>query len=170
MAEDGEEVTTLSNETFTCTQKVQLITEAKSDSPVGIAGVKGGKSAEIGVGTKNIILEAANFDSVITRRSSQSLKLQTDASKRFENELPPELTAYGLAECVRLVVEIAGGTCEGYVDEYPNKKDNTPVTVSAGTYNALLGVTIPKETVKLFSLVLALPMKRMKRMGSHCTI
>lgn len=148
MARDGEEVTTLSNETFTCTPKVQLITEAKTGVPVGIAGVKGGKYAELDSNTKNIIIEAANFDSVVTRRSSQSLKLQTDASKRFENELPPALTAYGLTECVRLVQEIAGGVCEGYVDEYTHPKTNVPVTVSHMQLESLLGVKIPKETIE----------------------
>ncbi len=144
----GEEVTTLSNETFTCTPKVQLIVEAKSDAPVGIAGVKGGKSAEIDANTRNIIIEGANFDAVVTRRSSQSLKLQTDASKRFENELPPALTAYGVTECVRLITEIAGGTCEGYVDEYPTKRENLVVTVRHAHLESLLGVAIPKETVE----------------------
>jgi phenylalanyl-tRNA synthetase beta chain len=148
MAKDGEQVTTLSNETYTCTPKIQLIVDAKSDTPVGIAGVKGGKSAEIDASTKNIIIEGANFDPVITRRSSQSLKLQTDASKRFENELPPTLTQYGVHECVRLITEIAGGTCEGYVDEYPRKLENKAVFLSHAQLNALLGVTIPKETVE----------------------
>lgn len=148
MARDGEEVTTLSNETYTCTSSVQFITEAKSDTPVGIAGIKGGKSAAIDERTKNIILEAASFDSAVTRRSSQSLKLQTDASKRFENELPPALTAYGLLECVRLIVEIAGGACEGYVDEFPNPQSNTPVTVSHAKVEALLGVSIQKENIE----------------------
>jgi len=148
MAREGEEVTTLSNEKFTCTTKVQLITEGKGDVPVGIAGVKGGKYAEIDKNTKNIIIEAANFDSVITRRSSQSLKLQTDASKRFENELPPELTAYGLVECVRRILEIGGGTCEGYLDEYPNPQSNTSVTIQHAHLTSLLGVLIPKENVE----------------------
>lgn len=148
MARDGEEVTTLSNETFSCTPKVQLITEATGDTPVGIAGVKGGKSAAIDEHTQNIILESANFDSVVTRRSSQSLKLPTDASKRFENNLPPALTSYGLVECVHLIAEIAGGVCEGYVDEYPHKKENRPVTVLQAYIDALLGVEIPKETVE----------------------
>ncbi len=154
MARDGEEVTTLSNEKFICTPKVQLITDACADIPLGIAGVKGGKSAAIDEQTKNIILEAANFDPAVTRRSSQSLKLQTDASKRFENELPPALTAYGLLECVRLIKEIAGGACEGYVDEFPNPKINTPVTVSHAQVEALLGVRIPKEKIETILMCL----------------
>lgn len=148
MAREGEVVTTLSNETFTCTPKVQFITEATKDIPVGIAGVKGGKYAEIDGATQNIIIEAANFDSVITRRSSQSLKLQTDASKRFENNLSPELTAYGLRDCVALILDISGGTCEGYVDEYPHPKANVFVTVMHEHIEALLGVQIPPETVE----------------------
>jgi phenylalanyl-tRNA synthetase beta chain len=148
MAREGEEVTTLSNDTYTLTPKVQLITDAMGDIPVGIAGVKGGKYAEIHSGTTNIILEAANFDSVITRRASQSLKLQTDASKRFENDLPAELTAYGLRECVRIILEIAGGTLLGYVDEYLVRKANPTVHVAETKVNMLLGVTIPKEEVE----------------------
>lgn len=148
MARDGEEVTTLSNETFTCTPKVQFITEAKQDIPVGIAGVKGGKYAEIDSKTTNIIIEAANFDSVITRRSSQSLKLQTDASKRFENELPPALTAYGLRDCVALILQMAGGTCEGFLDTYPAKEENSVVSVSYAQLTSLLGLTIPKADVE----------------------
>ncbi len=148
MARDREEVTTLSNETYTLTPRVQLITDATSDVPVGIAGVKGGKYAEIHTGTTRVILEAANFDSVITRRSSQSIKLQTDASKRFENDLPPELTAYGLRECAALIIEIAGGTLEGYVDEYPTKKTNPTVHVAEEKVNMLLGVAVPKAEVE----------------------
>jgi phenylalanyl-tRNA synthetase beta chain len=148
MAREGEKVVTLSNETLICTPKVQLIVDAQGDIPVGIAGVKGGKYAEIDVETKNIILEGANFDPVITRRSSQSLRLQTDASKRFENELPPELAAYGVTECVRLIQEIAGGVCEGYVDEYPTKRDNVTVSVPHAQLTALLGLEIPPKDVE----------------------
>jgi phenylalanyl-tRNA synthetase beta chain len=147
MAREGEAVTTLSRETYTCTPKVQFITDAVRDTPVGIAGVKGGVSAEITPSTINIILEAANFDPVITRRSSQSLKLQTDASKRFENDLPPELTMYGLTECVRLILQIAGGTCEGYVDVYPFKKETTVVRIAHAHIERLLGLVITKDDV-----------------------
>ena len=148
MAREGETVTTLSNDTYTLTHRVQLITERTKDVPVGIAGVKGGKYAEIHQNTKNIILEAANFDPAVTRRSSQSLKLQTDASKRFENDLPVGLTAYGLQDCVALILEIAGGACEGYVDVYPNPHSNPLVTVALTHINSLLGLELSKETIE----------------------
>ena len=119
-----------------------------SDAPVGIAGVKGGKSALINENTKNIIIEGANFNPVVTRRSSQSLKLQTDASQRFENDLPQELTAYGVVACVRLIEEISGGTCVGYVDEYPVRKENSEIVVKKESLGSILGLDIPENNVE----------------------
>jgi phenylalanyl-tRNA synthetase beta chain len=148
MAKDGESVTTLTGETYTLTPRVQLITEKNSDIPVGVAGVKGGKYAEIDASTTSLIIEAANFHPEVTRRSSQSLKLITDASKRFENNLPPELAAYGLRDVVALIIELAGGTCEGFIDEYPNPQSNVPVAVTHAHIESLLGLTLPKETIE----------------------
>ena len=148
MAREREEVTTLSGDTYTLTPVVQLITDASTDSPVGIAGVKGGKSAEIDERTTAIILEAAHFDPQVTRMSSQFLKLQTDASKRFENNISPELVPYALNEVVALITNIASGTLHGYVDVYPNRPAAGMVQVPFLGIQALLGVQIPKHVVE----------------------
>ncbi len=148
MATEGEEVTTLTGDTYTLTPIVQLITDAESGAPAGIAGIKGGKLAEIDASTTSIILEAANFAPQITRKAAQFLKLQTDASKRFENNLSPELVPYALTEVVRLITEIAGGTLEGYTDVYPTPLKNAPVTVSLSQVNALLGMSLTEGLVE----------------------
>ncbi len=152
MAGEGEVVTTLTGDTYTLTPIVQLITDAVSDAPAGIAGIKGGKLAEIDMSTTGIILEAANFDPQVTRKASQWLKLQTDASKRFENNLSPELVPYALTEVVRLIIEIAGGTCVGYADVYPTHLRTVPVTVTLSHINALLGMSLTAvEVTKILS-------------------
>lgn len=148
MAREGEEVTTLSGDTFTLTPSVQLIVNKKGDVPVGVAGVKGGKSAEIDETTTDIILESANFNPAVTRRSAQSLRIQTDASKRFENNPSPELAVYGLAEVVKLILEIAGGTCEGYVDVYPTKITNPSVFVSHDHIQRILGLSFDADAIE----------------------
>ena len=84
-AKEGEMFTTLSNETFTLKSNVLLITDANVDSAIGIAGIKGGKAAEVTANTTDIIIESANFDGTTTRRAAQTLKLFTDASVRFQN-------------------------------------------------------------------------------------
>jgi phenylalanyl-tRNA synthetase beta chain len=147
MARDGEVITTLSGDTFNLTPPTQLIVDASTDVPLSIAGIKGGKHAEIDMQTTSLILEAAHFDAQITRKSAQALRLQTDASKRFENALSPELAGYGLREVVSLITTIAGGVCEGFADSYPSVPPSIPVYVAYTHINTLLGVTIPKETV-----------------------
>jgi len=147
MSREGERVTTLSGDTLTLPEGVQLIVNGGTDTPVGIAGIKGGKSAGITEATTTIILEAANFNPQVTRRGTQKTRLQTDASKRFENNLSPELVAYGLKECVDLILKIAGGTCEGFIDEYLTKKDNAAVTVDLARINALLGFQLTPDDV-----------------------
>ncbi len=147
MAKEGEEITTLTGDTYSLTPTVQLITDAESGAPAGVAGIKGGKLAEIDASTTSIILEAANFDPQITRKAAQFLKLQTDASKRFENNLSPELIPYALTEVVRLITEIAGGALEGYADVYPTPLLNAPVTVSLAHVNALLGMALTGDVV-----------------------
>lgn len=146
MAKAGEEVTTLTDDTYTLTDSVQLIVNEHDGAIAGIAGVKGGKYAEVDVHTTSIILEAANFDPSVTRIASQTLRLQTDASKRFENNISPELVPFALRDVVALIREIAGGTCEGFVDVYPTPAAPTPVFVTHAAMESLLGTTIPYET------------------------
>ena len=148
MSKEGEEVTTLSGDVISLTKPVQLIVDGVTDAPIGIAGIKGGKSAEITEATTTVILEAANFNPQITRRGSQNTRLGTDASKRFENDLPPELAAYGLMECVTLILNIAGGVCEGYIDEYPTQKNNSVVSVTRTHIESLLGLTLSDEVIE----------------------
>lgn len=149
MSHEGESVTTLSNETYTLKEgSVQLITEFSSDVAVGIAGIKGGKYAEIDTQTTSIILEAANFNPQITRKGTQAIRLQTDASKRFENDISPELIPYALKEVVALILEIAGGTFDGFVDAYPKPILNPKVTVTLSQINGLLGVILTTDIVE----------------------
>ena len=148
MAKEGKEITTLTGDTYTLSPSVQLIVDAYGAAPLGIAGIKGGKRAEIDDATTDIILEAANFDPQLTRKASQFLKLQTDASKRFENNISPELVSFGLASVVALILDIAGGSVEGYADSYPTKRVNERVTVPHEKVNAILGLTLTESEVE----------------------
>lgn len=147
-AHTDEQITTLTGDTYVLGETVQLIVDGGTDAPAGIAGIKGGKLAEVDAETTDIIIEAANFDPQVTRKASQVLKLQTDASKRFENSLSPELVAYALTDVVSLIRDIAGGTCVGYFDEYPTPIKNAPVTVTLTHIHGLLGVHLADAVIE----------------------
>ncbi len=140
-AKDGESITTLTGDTYTLTNDTLLICDGVTDTPIAIAGIKGGKHAEVDMNTKTILVEAGHFNYVSVRATSQRLRLATDASVRFQNQPPVELTAIALREVVSLIIDIAGGTLVG--EALQEEKIPTPykVGVSLDEVNSLLGTS-----------------------------
>ena len=68
-----------------------ILVIADERAPVAIAGIMGGKDTEVTFNTKNILLEAAVFDPVLTRRARRKLGMQTDSSYRFERGINSDL-------------------------------------------------------------------------------
>lgn len=145
---DGEKITTLTGEEFTLPKDTIVITDQNANSLVGIAGIKGGKRAEVMNETTDLVVEVANFDGTSIRRASQAMKLWTDASLRFQNRISPELAAYGMRDVLALILEIAGGQVEGVVDEYPNPEEPQPsVHITREQLNGLLGTDFSMDEI-----------------------
>jgi len=125
-----------------------LIVDGASNTPVGLAGVKGGRYAGVHSGTKNIIIEAAHFHPTITRKTARGLGIVIDASKRFENEPSRELPLFAQRDIIALITDIAGGKCEGVVDEYLIKKEPVMVTVNTKRVNSLLGLSLSNKEIE----------------------
>lgn len=119
-AEKGEKITTLDDEKYGLDEDILIIADSKG--PLAIAGIKGGKKAEIDNRTKTVVLESANFYSRTIRLASKKLDLKTDASIRFEHGLDPNLTELAINRAVYLIQEIASGKItQGLIDFYPRK-------------------------------------------------
>ena len=88
--------------------------------PIAVGGVMGGANTEVNDGTTSVLLEAANFNFLSIRRTSQLLKLSSEAAGRFGKRVDPELTVKALARAGELLAEVAGGTARPlYGDVYP---------------------------------------------------
>ncbi len=156
MAKEGEKITTLDNKDCSLEDSNLVIADAKN--VLAIAGVKGGKIAEVNNDTKNIILEVANFDPTSVRKTAQALNIVTDAKKRFENDLSPELGSYAMLELSALILEMCGeATFEDVVDAhptesfgqvYPQKQEIKKLSFSADKISKILGVDIPIDKIK----------------------
>jgi phenylalanyl-tRNA synthetase beta chain len=129
-----------------------LIIDESSNTPIGLAGVKGGQYAGVHAGTTNIIIEAANFHPTITRKTARRLGIVIDASKRFENECSRELPPYGQDQIIKLILDIAGGAYEGTLDVYAEEKANPAVNVRVVRTNALLGLDLSATEIKAIIL------------------
>lgn len=74
--------------------------------PIAVAGIMGGANSAVNENTTSVILEAATFDAVYVRKSSQKLNLRTDASMRFEKTLDPTLPEKAWQKAWQLIKEI----------------------------------------------------------------
>lgn len=142
LARAGEKITTLTKDEYELTESNLLIVDGSDDRPLGIAGIKGGIEAEVTNDTTNIILEAANFNYISVRKTSQNLKLQTDASVRFQNQPARELTRYALCDVAALIMEIAGGEVTGEADWFPEPSQAQTVTATLADINQTLGTSL----------------------------
>ncbi|GAB2469068.1 phenylalanyl-tRNA synthetase beta chain [Conyzicola lurida] len=112
----GETIVTLDGQTRTLHVEDLLITDGSG--PIGLAGVMGGATTEIGAGTTDVLIEAANFDPVSIARSARRHKLPSEAAKRFERGVDPLVAAPAAARVAQLLVELAGGTVDTLGSSY----------------------------------------------------
>lgn len=104
----GEKLETLDGKVRTLDPEDLLITD--ESGPIGLAGVMGGGTTEMGPGTRNVLIEAATFDHVSIARTARRHKLPSEASRRFERGVDPAIPAVAARRVADLMVEYAGGT------------------------------------------------------------
>ena len=122
---------------------------ADSHDAIGLAGVMGGASTEMDENTTSVLLEAASFDPVNTRRTRTALRMNTEASYRFERAIRAELAERGLRRATALIIEIAGGAAaKGIVDLYPGRKPTPTVRLSRRRVRQVLGVDYSVERMR----------------------
>ena len=147
-ATKGEKITLLGGAEKTLDETMMVISDDEGNS-LDIAGIKGGKYAELTDKTTDIILECANFDPTSVRKTAQVLNIFTDAKKRFENDLSPELAAYGMRELSSLIAEMCPeATFEDIVDVYPVKQEVRKLSFSLEKISKILGISIAVDEVK----------------------
>ena len=146
-AQKDEKITTLDEEKYDLDNDILVIADTKE--PLAIAGIKGGKKAEITHRTKIVVLESANFNQRIIRRGSKKIDLKTDASWRFEHGIDPNLTEIAINRTASLIQEVAGGRiCQGLVDFYPKKLLPKKIKLDLNYVEGLLGVKILPQKIK----------------------
>lgn len=143
-AKKGERFVTLDNQSFELDEDVLLIADDKD--ALAIAGIKGGKKAEVDASTKNIILEAANFDQSNIRRTSQKLGLKTDSSLRYENGIA-HMADLAMERVSEIISESAGGVFGDKTDVYPKKQKPVVLGLLPQDVSKFLGVEVKEKEI-----------------------
>ncbi|GAA3943838.1 phenylalanine--tRNA ligase subunit beta [Microbacterium soli] len=106
-AHEGEHLRTLDGQDRALSTEDLLITD--DSGPIGLAGVMGGGPTEMTASTRNVLIEAAVFDTTTIARTARRHRLPSEASKRFERGVDPLIPFVAARRVADLMVELAGG-------------------------------------------------------------
>lgn len=148
---ENEKLTTLDDVTRTLDPQDLLITDSPNGETgsrvLGLAGVMGGKETEVTDATTDVLIEAAHFDAVSIARTARRHRIPSEAAKRFERGVDPQLPAVAAQRVVDLLVEYGGATADPAVSDYNQVQAPTQIVMSAGEPARLTGVNYPTERV-----------------------
>jgi phenylalanyl-tRNA synthetase beta chain len=113
--------------------------------PIGLAGVMGGESTEVDSNTKNVLIEAANFDPISIARTARRHKLSSEASKRFERGVDPMIADNAAARVVQLLEVHALGEGNILGAEYNQLAASTPIFLPLGFAESVVGINFDEE-------------------------
>lgn len=141
----GESLETLDGQTRTLHAEDLLITD--ESGPIGLAGVMGGASTEIGDATSDVLIEAATFEPVSIARTSRRHKLPSEASRRFARGVDPLVAEPAAQRVVDLLVELAGGTADALGSHWVDARTPQPIHLAEGFVDALIGVDFSLDEI-----------------------
>jgi phenylalanyl-tRNA synthetase beta chain len=144
-ASAGEALQTLDEKVRTLHAEDLVI--ADDQGPVGIAGVMGGARTEVSSSTTSIILEAAGFDPISIARSARRHKLPSEASKRFERGVDPNVARLAAARAAQLLVDLAGGELDGTGADFTAESARTEIRFPLNFSSELVGVAYSQDQV-----------------------
>jgi phenylalanyl-tRNA synthetase beta chain len=118
------------------------------NEPMCLAGVFGGIDSGVSSSTTSIFLESAYFNPVSVRKTAKRHSLSTDASFRFERSVDPNLVIYALKRAANLLAEICGASISSSIsDLYPEKINNTSLTLNYDKVDSLIGEKIDRNQI-----------------------
>jgi phenylalanyl-tRNA synthetase beta chain len=117
--------------------------------PIAVGGVMGGLETEVNERTRTVLLEAAAFDYINNRRTSQTLRLPSEATARFSKGISPEMPVPAGLRCARMMADLAGGAVvAGVEDCYPLPQRSTVVEITPAEVRRVLGLDVPAAQMR----------------------
>ena len=127
----------------------KMLVIADRERPIGLAGIMGGASTEVGEGTTRVILESAIFHGPTIRNTARRLGLRSEASMRHEKGIGHDLPRFAVDRAARLIAEITGArVAHGIVDNDPEPKPRRRVAVDVSRMRRLLGTDVDAASVR----------------------
>jgi len=147
-AEAGERLLALDNRNYELSPECLVIADA--NKPVALAGVMGGLESSVTGKTTRCFLESAHFFPPAVRLTSQSLRLRSESSYRFERGTDPAAVEAASARAAELILGLCGTNAKATepVQTGPGRPRPAPILVTAERINGILGSSFPEEEIR----------------------
>jgi len=150
-ANPGETLRTLDDVVRTLDPEDLLVTDSpgtRGERIIGLAGVMGGGDSEVGPTTTDVLVEAARWDPITVARTARRHKLPTEAAKRYERGVDPQLARVAVDRVVALLTEHGGGQADEAVTDLDSTRAPQPITLAADLPARLVGVPYTTDEVR----------------------
>jgi phenylalanyl-tRNA synthetase beta chain len=146
-ANSGESFAAIDHHTYPLRPGMCVIADARR--AVALGGVMGGADTEVSDTTRDVLVEAADFDPLSIRTTARALRLHSPSSYRFERGVDPDGTDWASRRACQLMLELAGGElAEGAVDvlaQAPSCRE--PIVLRYSQIQRILGIDLPRSRV-----------------------
>ncbi len=151
-AAPGERATTLDGVDRALDPQDLLITDspegARGSRVLGLAGVMGGADSGVAGGTTDLLIEGAHFDPITVARTSRRHRLSSEAAKRFERGVDPQLARVAVDRAAELLVELGGGTLDEVGTDVDRTTEPPTVLLDPQLPARLVGVSYTDDDVR----------------------
>ena len=153
LARNEEKLTLLDGKTISLNETDIVI--CSNDTPVALAGARGGQSTELDASTKTVLVEIASFSLYNLRKTQMSHGLFSEAITRFTKGRPATDLLSATADTIQFFTKNFGAKFLGLktVSDPSLKNDRDKfilptITISAQEINSLLGSNYSPELIK----------------------
>ncbi|WP_372593624.1 phenylalanine--tRNA ligase subunit beta [Actinotalea sp.] len=148
----GDRLTTLDGTARTLDPEDLLITDSPDGDPgsrvLGLAGVMGGAESEVSEATTDLLVEAAHFDPITVARTARRHRLPSEAARRFERGVDPQLPRIAARRVVELLLEYGGGQADEAITDVDRTPAPTTITFPLDLPARLVGVDYTADEVR----------------------
>jgi phenylalanyl-tRNA synthetase beta chain len=144
-ARAGEKLTTLDGVARVLDAEDMVICD--DSGPISLAAVMGGETSEVQPDTVDVLLEAAHWDPVMVGRTARRHRLFSEAAKRWERGVDPQLPLVALDRAVALLTEHAGGEVDERILDLDHVVPPAPVLLDTTLATRRIGLAYDTEQV-----------------------
>ncbi len=146
LAKKGESIKTLLGTEIELDEDVAIL--CQNNTPAVIMGIVGGHQTSVDESTKEIVLDAGNYNQSLVRKTARKLKIQNETVLRCDKYLHPKQTMDAIQRATDLILELCGGEVYENGDYYPVEAKPKHMALSYARVLKVSGMEFEPKRIK----------------------